>query len=94
MDEIVKHLEDIEGEFYSDKNQWENMFSGYLCRRCELPLLIGCVVCPRCQWRFNQPTPPRELIEQKERVELKSSWLHERTTAEEVVRMQELRKKR
>ena len=94
MSEMVKYLETLEGEFESSGSQWDNVLSGYLCRKCLLSLLVGCAVCPRCQWRFNLPTPPREMVEQKERRELQSSWLHERTTAEEVARLQELRRKR
>ena len=94
MEEVVKYLEDLDGDFKSDKSRWENVASGYLCRRCCSPLLVGCTICPLCQFRFNLPTPPKEVVEQRERKEFQSSWLHERTTAEEMAKMQELRRKR
>ena len=83
MEEVVKHLPDLEGEFVYDKSQWENVASGFYCKRCLMPLLVGVASCPGCHWVFSCPTPPREGL----RLEFQIAMLYERIPLEEVERI-------
>ena len=102
MDEMVRRPVDvtnpsddkiIEGEFTTE-GRLVGQASGYFCRKCEMPLIVGDKNCPRCNWIFNLPTPSLALVETRERPEFRSSWLQERTTAEEMERSRQYRKKR
>jgi hypothetical protein len=84
----------INTEFTASYNPEIGTASGYFCKRCEMPLLVGDKVCPGCQWVFNRRTPPRSFVETKIEIELRQCYLYERTTAEEIQRSSDYRKKR
>jgi hypothetical protein len=56
VNELQTTLPDIDGEFRSEEE------SGFGCRECGYPLLIGSASCPKCKRRFIVLTPSLHIL--------------------------------
>ena len=86
MDEMVKHLEDIEGEFRSDKGQWENVASGFYCKKCRSPLLVGSHQCSVCGMVLKLTTPPIAYVKSL-KIDKQWTFYSDRIDGEELERI-------
>ena len=93
MSEMVKYLEDLEGEFEAE-DDWKGKSSGFFCLRCKSSLLTGCIRCSGCNLVFDLPTLPLDYVKRRLKPEMQEGFFAGRTTAEEIAKLQELRRKR